>query len=58
MKRYPVVFVSLQTQKDLLQTKAAKGLDISQRTGPLGYLCERIDDTEDLWVNRGFYSPN
>ena len=41
-------FLSLQTQKDLLQTKAAKGLDISQRTGSLGYDCDRIDDVVDL----------
>ncbi len=48
VKRYPRYLVSLQTQKDLLQTKAAKGLDISPRTGSLGYLCERIDDVVDL----------
>lgn len=41
-------FLGLQIQKDLLQTKAAKGLDISQRTGSLGYLRERIDDVVDL----------
>jgi len=29
--------LSLQIQKDLLQTKAAKGLEISPRTGSLGY---------------------